>query len=302
MDVARGSVFGLLGPNGAGKTTIIKLLTGLSDATEGEAVVAGYDIRRQPMHVKQSIGWVAAEVILDDDLSGWENLWLQAKLQRLSDWKDRAGQLLAYFELTDRRDDRVGTYSTGMRKKMEIALALLHQPQVVFMDEPTIGLDVNVRRMLWKLITGVNREFGVTVLLTSHYIEEADALCDHVAIIDRGRFVASGTPSELKGRIKNDFLDIETSAPVTEAQLRTLPGVVEAHAEGKGWILKVASAEETLPHLFAALPENSVQRVNIEKPSLESVFIDITGKRIDQAGSDVQDFRKFYMNIRRARQ
>ncbi|MGP8135713.1 MAG: ATP-binding cassette domain-containing protein [Thermoplasmata archaeon] len=302
MDIQKGGIFGLLGPNGAGKTTIIKLLTGLSDLTEGEASVAGYDVRRQPMHVKKNIGWVAAEVILDDDLSGWENLWLQAKLQRLVDWKERAEQLLAYFELSDRKQDRVGTYSTGMRKKMEIALALLHQPQVIFMDEPTIGLDANVRRMLWKLITGVNKEFGITVLLTTHYIEEADALCDHVAIIDRGKFVASGTPAELKSRIQNDFLEIETAAPVTEAQLRALPGVVEAHPQGKGWILKVGSAEETLPSLFASFPERSIQRVNIEKPSLESVFIDITGKRIDQAGSDVQDFRKFYMNVRRSRQ
>ena len=302
MDVARGGVFGLLGPNGAGKTTIIKLLTGLSDPTAGEATVAGFDVRRQPMHVKQNIGWVAAEVILDDDLSGWENLWLQAKLQRLSGWKERAEQLLAYFELTDRRTDRVGAYSTGMRKKMEIALALLHQPKVIFMDEPTIGLDPNVRRMLWKLIRGVNQEFGVTVLLTSHYIEEADALCDHVAIIDHGKFVATGTPAELKSRIRNDFLDIETSAPVSESQLRALPGVLEARSQGKGWILKVGSAEETLPALFAALPEHTIQRVNIEKPSLESVFIDITGKRIDQAGGDVQDFRKFYLNVRRARQ
>ena len=302
MEVQPGGIFGLLGPNGAGKTTIIKLLTGLSDLTDGEATVAGFDVRRQPMHVKANIGWVAAEVILDDDLSGWENLWLQAKLQRLSDWKGRAEELLKYFDLTDRKKDRVSTYSTGMRKKMEIALALLHQPRVIFMDEPTIGLDANVRRMLWQLITGVNKEYGITVLLTTHYIEEADALCDHVAIIDRGKFVAHGTPTELKSRIQNDFIELEAGEEVTEAQLRTLPGVLDVRTQGKAWILKVGSAEATLPHLFAALPEKSIRRVNIEKPSLESVFIDITGKRIDQAGADVQDFRKFYMNVRRARQ
>ncbi|MCI4336428.1 MAG: ATP-binding cassette domain-containing protein [Thermoplasmata archaeon] len=302
MDVRRGGIFGLLGPNGAGKTTIIKLLTGLSEPTEGEASVAGFDIRRQPMHVKKNIGWVAAEVILDDDLSGWENLWLQAKLQRLTDWKGRADDLLRYFELTDRQKDRVGTYSTGMRKKMEIALALLHQPQVVFMDEPTIGLDPNVRRMLWKLITGVNQEFGITVLLTSHYIEEADALCDQVAIIDRGKFVARGTPAELKSRIQNDFIELETGPDVTEEKLAALPGVTEVRTQGKDWILKVTSAEVTLPHLFSAFPENAIRNVSIHRPSLESVFIDITGHKIDQAGGDVQDFRKFYMTMRRARQ
>ncbi|HEV2316405.1 MAG TPA: ATP-binding cassette domain-containing protein [Thermoplasmata archaeon] len=302
ITVPSGSIFGLLGPNGAGKTTIIKMLTGLVEPSDGGANVAGFDIRRQPMHVKANIGWVAAEVILDDDLTGWENLQLQARLQRLPDWKGRARELLRYFELDDRRDDRVKTYSTGMRKKMEIALALLHQPSVVFMDEPTIGLDANVRRMLWKLITGVNREYGVTVFLTTHYMEEADALCDHVAIIDHGRFVATGTPAELKARIRNDFLEVETSEEVSSERLAALPGVVEVRSQGHGWILKVGRAEETLPALFAAFPGPAVRRVNIVKPSLETVFIDITGQRLDQAGADVQDFRKFYMNVRRARQ
>jgi len=301
LAVPAGSIFGLLGPNGAGKTTIIKVLTGLSDITEGTAKVAGFDVHRDPMHVKQRVGWVAAEVILDDDLSGWENLWLQARLQGLTDWKSRAEQLLAYFELTDRRRDKVGTYSTGMRKKMEIALALLHQPEVIFMDEPTIGLDANVRRMLWDLITGVNKQFGVTVLLTSHYIEEADALCDHVAIIDHGRFVATGTPAELKARVKEDFIELETSEPLTAERLQQVAGVSSVRSQGSTWILRVASAEEVLPRLFHALKTDGIRRINVEKPSLETVFIDITGKKIDQAGSDVQDFRKFYLNVRRAR-
>ncbi|HYB78335.1 MAG TPA: ATP-binding cassette domain-containing protein [Thermoplasmata archaeon] len=299
--VPSGSIFGLLGPNGAGKTTIIKVLTGLSGITDGSATVAGYDVVKDPMHVKQRVGWVAAEVILDDDLSGWENLWLQAKLQRLSEWKDRAARLLEYFELSDRRKDRVGTYSTGMRKKMEIALALLHQPEIIFMDEPTIGLDPNVRRMLWELITGVNKQFGVTVFLTSHYMEEADALCSQVAIIDHGKIVAFGTPSELKSRVKEDFVEIETSESVTMEKLEAIPGVSNVRSQGNAWILRVASAETVLPHIFHALQTDGIRRINVEKPSLESVFIDITGKRIDQAGSEVQDFRKFYMNLRRAR-
>ncbi len=301
MTVSAGSIFGLLGPNGAGKTTMIKVLTGLSDITEGDAIVAGYDVTKDPMHVKQRVGWVAAEVILDDDLSGWENLWLQAQLQRLSDWKDRANRLLDYFELSDRRKDKVGTYSTGMRKKMEIALALLHQPEIIFMDEPTIGLDPNVRRMLWELITGVNKQFGVTVFLTSHYMEEADALCQRVAIIDHGKIVAVGTPSELKSRVKDDFVEIETSEPVTMEKLQAIPGVSNVRNQGNAWILRVSSAETVLPNIFRALQTDGIRRINVEKPSLESVFIDITGKRIDQEGGDVQDYRKFYMNLRRAR-
>ncbi len=301
MDIPSGSIFGLLGPNGAGKTTIIKVLTGLSDITEGDAWIAGFNVRKEPMRVKARVGWVAAEVILDDDLSAWENLWLQARLQRLGDWKDRAGQLLEFFELNDRRKDKVAGFSTGMRKKLEIALALLHQPEVIFMDEPTIGLDANVRRMLWDLITGVNRQFGVTVLLTTHYIEEADRLCDRVSIIDQGKFVASGTPSELKNRVHEDFVEIETSESVTAEKLSAIPGVSNVKSQGKAWVLRVPSAEETLPHIFQALRTDGIRRINVEKPSLESVFLDITGKHLDQAGADVQDFRKFYMNVRRAR-
>jgi ABC-2 type transport system ATP-binding protein len=300
LRVAAGGIFGLLGPNGAGKTTIIKLLTGLSDITEGSAAVAGYDVRRQPMHAKQRIGWVAAEVILDDDLSGWENIWLQAQLQRLSNWKERADSLLKYFSLTERKADKVGGYSTGMRKKLEIALALLHQPEVIFMDEPTIGLDANTRRMLWELIRGVNKEFGITVLLTTHYIEEADALCDHVAIIDHGKFVAQGTPDELKARVHADFIELETREPVSEAQLQALPGVLSVRSDGRAWTLKVNDADETLGAIFSTLETRQIHRVNVERPSLESVFIEVTGSRLEEAGHDVPDYRKFYLSLRRA--
>jgi ABC-2 type transport system ATP-binding protein len=302
MNVPEGGIFGLLGPNGAGKTTIIKLLTGLTDLSAGEARVAGFDVRRQPMQVKQRIGWVASEVILDDDFSALENLWLQAKLQRLADWRPRADQLLRYFDLTDRAKDKVGTYSTGMRKKLEIALALLHQPSVVFMDEPTIGLDPGTRRMLWELITGVNREFGITVLLTSHYIEEADALCDQVAIIDHGRFVAIGTPSALKSQVKGDFIELDTSENVTESTLKAIPGVSGVRNQGKTWILQTRSAEEVLPNLLAHVDTRDIHRINVERPSLESVFLDLTGRKMEEDNGEAHDFRKFYATVRRARQ
>ncbi|MGC2289136.1 MAG: ATP-binding cassette domain-containing protein [Thermoplasmata archaeon] len=302
MKVPAGGVFGLLGPNGAGKTTIIKLLTGLSDLSDGEASVAGFDVRKRPMEVKARIGWVAAEVILDDDFTALENLWLQAKLQRLTDWRPRAADLLRYFDLTERQKDKVSTFSTGMRKKLEIALALLHQPTVIFMDEPTIGLDPNTRHMLWKLITGVNKEFGITVLLTSHYIEEADALCDQIAIIDHGTFVATGTPTELKSRVQADFIELETTENVTAASLQSIPGVSEVRTQGKTWILRATSAEEVLPKLFQRLRTDDIRRINVEKPSLETVFLDLTGRKIDDGSSEVRDYRKFYANVRRARQ
>jgi ABC-2 type transport system ATP-binding protein len=300
LSIPQGSVFGLLGPNGAGKTTLIKVLTGISDITGGEASVAGFDVRRESREVRARIGWVAAEVILDDDFSGWENLWLQAKLQNLADWEERADQLLSYFSLIDRKHDKVSAYSTGMRKKLEIALALLHQPRVIFMDEPTIGLDVGTRRMLWDIVTGIHKEFGVTVLLTTHYIEEADALCDRLAIIDEGRIIAEGSPSELKARVHADIVQLEMADGVDVTKVSALPGVQEVRAQGDEWLIRVASSEEFLPTLFAAIPTKEIRRISVEKPSLETVFLDLTGKRIGQE-EPMRDIRKFYMQMRRAR-
>jgi len=300
LSIPSGTVFGLLGPNGAGKTTLIKVLTGITDITGGDATVAGFDARRESMQVRARIGWVAAEVILDDDFTARENLWLQAKLQSLKNWESRAEDLLRFFSLSDRADDKVSTFSTGMRKKLEIALALLHQPVVIFMDEPTIGLDVSTRRMLWDIVTGVHKEFGVTVLLTTHYIEEADALCDRIGIIDQGRILAEGTPSELKSRVKADIVQLETAEEVDPAQISALPGVQEVRAQGNDWMIRVTSSEEFLPRLFATVRTDQIRRISVEKPSLETVFLEVTGRRLGQE-EPMRDVRKFYAQMQRAR-
>jgi ABC-2 type transport system ATP-binding protein len=300
IDIQSGTIFGLLGPNCAGKTTLIKVLTALIKPDGGEATVAGYDILRQSNEVKKRIGWVAAEVILDDDLTAMENLWLQAKLQNMKDWKETAKRLLDYFDLSDRAESKVKEFSTGMRKKLEIALALLHSPSVIFMDEPTIGLDPGTRRMLWDLITGINRNYGITVLLTTHYIEEADALCDHLAIINRGKIAAVGTPSELKSRVKGELIEIETASPADASVFGALPGVRDIKSDGNRITVRVDSSEETLPLILSKMNTLSIRKINVEKPSLETVFLDITGTRIDEEAQ--VDIRKFYANIRRARQ
>ncbi|MGA7475869.1 MAG: ATP-binding cassette domain-containing protein [Thermoplasmata archaeon] len=300
LSISGGTVFGLMGPNGAGKTTLIKVLTGISDITSGTASVAGFDVKKESLKVRARIGWVAAEVILEDDFTTWENLWLQARLQDIKGWEERAEQLLQYFGLLDRKDDKVSHYSTGMRKKLEIALALLHQPTVIFMDEPTIGLDVATRRMLWDIVTGIHKEFGVTVLLTTHYIEEADALCDRIAIIDRGRIVAEGTPSELKSRVKSDTVELETSEAIDSSILSKIPGVQEVRAQGNDWVIQVAASEEFLPRLFATVRPDQIRRISVEKPSLETVFLQLTGHRIGQE-EPMHDIRKFYAQMRRAR-
>ena len=300
LTVPAGTVFGLLGPNGAGKTTMIKVLTALVRADAGSAWVSGHDIEREPKLVRAGIGWVAAEVILDDDLTAMENLWLQAKLQNLSDWKDRASDLLKYFELFDRRESRVAQFSTGMRKKLEIALALLHQPRVIFMDEPTIGLDPATRRMLWQLITGINREYGVTILLTSHYIEEADNLCSSIAIIDHGKIVATGTPSELKSRVKADIVEISLNYEQDISAYEGMEGVLEVSRTENGIRLKVVSSESVLPRILSSLRIDGVLKINVDKPSLETVFIDLTGKRLGEDEGKT-DMRKFYATLRMAR-
>lgn len=300
LSIEGGTVFGLMGPNGAGKTTLIKVLTGISDITSGSASVAGFDVTKESLKVRARIGWVAAEVILDDDFSAWENLWLQAKLQDLTGWEERADHLLGYFGLLDRKNDKVSHYSTGMRKKLEIALALLHQPLVIFMDEPTIGLDVATRRMLWDIVTGIHKEFGVTVLLTTHYIEEADALCDRIAIIDQGKIIAEGTPSELKARVKADIVQFETSQSLDVAAISKIPGVQEVRAQGNEWVIRVGSSEAFLPRLFAAVRTDDIRRISVEKPSLETVFLELTGHRIAQE-EPMHDIRKFYAQMRRAR-
>jgi ABC-2 type transport system ATP-binding protein len=300
LAIPPGTVFGLLGPNGAGKTTLIKVLTGISPMTTGRATVAGFDVTTESLKVRARIGWVAAEVILDDDFTARENLWLQAKLQDLKEWEPRADLLLRYFDLDKRAHDKVSGFSTGMRKKLEIALALLHQPAIIFMDEPTIGLDVNTRRMLWDIVTGVHKEFGVTVLLTTHYIEEAEALCDRVGIIDHGKIIAEGTPRELKAKVKADIVHLETAESLVRDRISVLPGVQGVDTEGNEWSIRVDSADTFLPALFGSIRTDAVRRISVEGPSLETVFLDLTGRRIGQ-DEPMRDVRQFYAQMRRQR-
>ncbi|CCC81706.1 daunorubicin resistance protein DrrA family ABC transporter ATP-binding protein [Thermoproteus tenax] len=298
FSVARGEVFGLLGPNGAGKTTTIKILTGLTPPTSGQAYVAGFDVVKQTREVKRRVGWVSSEVILDDDLTAWENLELQARLQGVRNWRERARELLNYFGLLEHANRPVGGFSTGMRKRLEIATALLHSPEVLFLDEPTIGLDVNARAMLWDLIKTVNREFGVTILLTTHYMEEAEALCRRIAIIDLGKIIAVGTPDELKASVGGEIVELDVDKPLDLARLKAIPEVVDvAVADGKVRIT-VRRADEAIPAIVKALDFSAVRALRVERPSLDAVFMKLTGRRIEEAHVD---YRKLYIMVQRAR-
>ncbi|MUN29383.1 ATP-binding cassette domain-containing protein [Sulfuracidifex metallicus] len=295
FDVKSGEVFGLLGPNGAGKTTTIKILTGLTQPTSGKAIVSGLDVTQNPNEVKRRIGWISADVIVDDDLSAWENLELQGKLEGIKDWKDRAKQLLEYFGIFEFKDKQLGKFSTGMRKKVEISMALLNSPDVVFMDEPTIGLDVSTRKALWDIIKKINRDFGVTVLLTTHYMEEADMLCERIAIINKGKITAVGSPEDLKSRYGGDVIEIQFYGNFD-------PKVFEKY--GAATIkenvikIKVNNAESILVDMLKDLSQVKVKSLKIEKASLDTAFLNLTGNTIEEEDFDA---RKFYTVLRRSR-
>ncbi|MCY0849446.1 ATP-binding cassette domain-containing protein [Sulfuracidifex metallicus] len=295
FDVKSGEVFGLLGPNGAGKTTTIKILTGLTQPTSGKVIVSGLDVTQNPNEVKRRIGWISADVIVDDDLSAWENLELQGKLEGIKDWKDRAKQLLDYFGILEFRDRQLGKFSTGMRKKVEISMALLNSPEVVFMDEPTIGLDVSTRKALWDIIKKINRDFGVTVLLTTHYMEEADMLCERIAIINKGKIATVGSPEDLKSRYGGDMIEIQFYDNFD-------PKVFEKYGtitvKGNTIKIKVNNAESIIIDMLKDLSRAKVKSLKIEKASLDTAFLNLTGNTIEEGDFDS---RKFYAMLRRSR-
>jgi ABC-2 type transport system ATP-binding protein len=293
FSVARGEIFGLLGPNGAGKTTTIKILTGLTPPTSGRALVAGFDVVREAREVKRRIGWISSEIIIDDELAVMENLEIQARLHGVSDWRERALQLLRYFGIVEAAGRPAGKLSTGMRKRLEVAMALIHGPEILFMDEPTVGLDVGARVGFWEVIRQVSREFGVTVLLTTHYIEEADRLCGRVAIMNRGRVVAVGTPDELKARYGVDVIEIETSKPADVSMLRQFGEVIVL--DGK-IVIKARRAEELLADVVRAV--DGIRSVRVKKAGLDTVFMSLTGASMESGRADI---RRVYARVRWAR-
>src|SRR5208282_1736458 len=239
FEVPRGEVFGLLGPNGAGKTTVVRMLTTLLTASDGKAYVAGHDIARYPRRVRESIGVIPQAMTSDLDLTGWESVDIYGEFYGVPRRarRQRAERLLKLVGLTERANDLVATYSGGMRRRLEIARGLIHSPQVLFLDEPTIGLDPQSRRAVWELLERLRSETGLTISLTTHYMDEAETLCDHLAIVDGGKIIASGTPTELKAMVKgSDRLELEITgdAELTMTRLRALPGVYEVTRDETG--------------------------------------------------------------------
>src|SRR5579884_1894073 len=299
FQVERGEFFGFLGPNGAGKSTTIKILITLLDRTNGEASVFGLDVDRHADAIRRRIGYSAQEIGLDDELTGRENLLLQGRLYHLPSavLKERIDELLALMDLSADADRPAGSYSGGMRKRLDLATGLIHRPELLFLDEPTTGLDPQNRAGLWKHLERLNKDEGLTIFLTTHYMEEADRLCDRLAIIDHGRIIAEGSPASLKAQLGGDVVALTFKEEVgskerAAALVKGLPFVRDVTAGDDGINVIVEDGGAAVPELMRVLGEEGlrVARLSMTTPTLDDVFLKYTGHSIRQEELD-RDWR-----------
>jgi ABC-2 type transport system ATP-binding protein len=294
--VPAGTIFGLLGPNGAGKSTAVKVLTTLARADGGRARVAGFDVAREAAAVRRSIGVVAQRSGVDVDLTGRENVALQGRLQGLRgrDLRARVGELLEQFGLGDAAGRVARGYSGGMQRRLDIAMGLVHRPKVLFLDEPTTGLDPEVRAAMWSEIARLRDDEGLTILLTTHYLEEADQLASNLAIVDRGRVVAQGTPEALKAGLEGDAVHVELDAGAStngnvDAALARVAGLREVTLDGRVLRARSADGARAVPAVLAALDAHAiaVASVTVARPSLDDVYLRFAGRSFAAAEATV---------------
>jgi len=279
LKISEGEIFGLLGPNGAGKTTTLSMLATLIKPTKGKATVNGFDITRESHRVRQSIGFVFQDPSSDDLLTGRENLYLHAMMYGvdMKNINSKMDDVLKLVDLTDVQNRRMKTYSGGMRRRLELARGLLHEPKVLFLDEPTLGLDPQTREHLWKYIKKLSTEKKVTIIVTTHYMDEADLLCDRIAIIDHGRIVALDTPANLKKKVGGDVVRLKVTKPNLKA-LKRLKYIKKVKTEKDTLILTVNNAETHIQGILKAVGE--VTSVESHSPTLNDVFLHFTGSEI----------------------
>lgn len=305
--VRKGEIFGFLGPNGAGKTTTINMLITVLKPTEGDATVCGFDIKKEASDVRNCIGVVPQEYTADEDLTGLENILLCADLygipRKVS--KQRANELVELVELSKFKDKKVETYSGGMRRRLELACGLINRPEVLFLDEPTLGLDVQTRRATWGYIKRLKEEFGMTLFMTTHYLEEADSLCDRVAIIDQGKIIALDTPDALKESLGGDImtLAIEQKEADVTSLIETTPRVKEVKKQDNIYRVKVENGEETAPQILRLLMAKGYKVVNLSltKPTLDEVYLEYTGKSMREEEATQESMFSKRITMRRAR-
>jgi ABC-2 type transport system ATP-binding protein len=292
VEVQPGEIYGFLGPNGAGKTTLVRVLTTLLTPTEGTAIVAGIDVAKDSEAVRHRIGVALQEASIDPGQTGRELLDLQARLFAIpkAQARSRVAELIELVDLGDAIGRRVATYSGGMRRRLDLALALVHDPEILFLDEPTTGLDPVSRRQIWDEVRRLNREQGLTVFLTTQYLEEADELADRVGIIADGRIVAEGTPDELKRAIGKDVVvaQIEGDVAAARAALEALDDVESVRAAGDELTAVVSDGPAAVPGIAVALNDVAdvrVTQLSFRRPSLDDVFLEVTGARIGGAAA-----------------
>lgn len=304
IEIEEGEVYGLLGPNGAGKSTTINLLTTRITPTSGTATVGGFDIKKQSLEVRKIIGVVPQDLTTDEDLTGFENLMLVSRFYDVPKnvALERIAKLLRLVDLEEAAGRYVKQYSGGMRKRLELIVGLVHDPDILFLDEPTLGLDVQTRTQMWEYVRDVQKKLNVTIILTSHYLEEVDALANRISIIDRGKILVTGTPEELKSNLKGDVIQLTLKTQEEAEAIKQFPEAIEANDFGPNIVrLSVKNSDEILPVLIKYVSDNNISiiRMTVQKPSLDEVFLQYTGRDIRQ--EDAGDARKMMMNMRRMR-
>ena len=280
LEIKEGEIFSILGPNGAGKTTLISILTTIIKPTSGTALVAGYDILKEPLQVRRNIGIVFQEPSLDDLLTAQENLFLHGMLYGMSGskLKNRVDEMIKMVGLWERRKDIVRKFSGGMKRRLEIARGILHIPKILFLDEPTLGLDPISRKEIWNYIVKIKKENNITIILTTHYLEEADAISDRIAIINKGRIVEIGSPYELKKKVGDEILRVKGDVEIEK--ISSL-GFVKNVSYLDGYV--IITAKSLTPYLGEILRFiKNIKDIEIKKTSLDDVFISVTGKKIEE--------------------
>jgi ABC-2 type transport system ATP-binding protein len=297
FSVEEGTVFGLLGPNGAGKSTAVKILTTLAQSDSGSATVAGFDVRSQADAVRRNIGTVQQGTTVDREATGRENIRLQGQVYGLRgrELEARASELLERFGLADAADRIARGYSGGMERRLHVAMALIHQPSVLFLDEPTTGLDPEVRADMWTEISRLASDQGLTILLTTHYLEEADNLASQLAIVDRGRVVAEGTPEGLKADLRGDAIHVELAQADGNGNvgsaLEALGSIREISVDGRTLHARADDGARAVPVVLQALEARGIEvaSVSVARPSLDDVYLRYTGRTFDKAEAEAEE-------------
>ena len=300
FSIREGEIFGFLGPNGAGKTTTLSILSTLLSPTEGKAMVNGYNVVSQQADVRRSIGVVFQDPTLDEELTAWENMDIHRRLYGMKKSREKINEMLTLVELDNRKKQLVKTFSGGMKRRLEIARGLLHEPKILFLDEPTLGLDPQTRNHLWDYIRSMNQEKKVTIILTTHYMDEAEKLSERVAIIDQGKIIALDTPNALKEQLGGSLIRIESEETTrVKEKLAGLNWLVNL-SQHNGFVdVTLRNAEKRIAEIIKMLNDVHIESVSLQIPTLEDVFLNYTGKTIREQEASAGDRMRQHMRASR---